>query len=145
MILATNFLTHCSSLYYCMKYGKKSEVWGAYDKLNLDKWEQDPVERFHCQFYKCFLGLNKRASNVVARNEVGKTSLKPTIYLNILKFWEHSEELPENSIAKQCLIISKKKISKYRKSFLYLFPHTKYTNSFAKKEQTQQDLMIFDK
>ena len=22
------------------------EVWGAYDKMNLDKWEQDPVECF---------------------------------------------------------------------------------------------------
>ena len=78
-----------------------SEVWGTYDKRNFDKWEQDPVERLHCQFYKYFLGLNKRASNVVARND------KPTIYLNILKFRQHFEELPENNIAKQCLIISK--------------------------------------
>ena len=79
-----------------------SEVWGTYDKRNFDKWEQDPVERLHCQFYKYFLGLNKRASNVVAWND------KPTIYLNILKFRQHLEELPENSIAEQCLIISKK-------------------------------------
>ena len=78
-----------------------SEVWGTYDKRNFDKWEQDPVERLHCQFYEYFLGLNKRASNVVARND------KPTIYLNILKFRQHLEELPENSIAEQCLIISK--------------------------------------
>ena len=78
-----------------------SEVWGTYDKRNFDKWEQDPVERLHCQFYKYFLGLNKRASNVVAWND------KPTIYLNILKFRQHLEELPENSIAEQCLIISK--------------------------------------
>ena len=78
-----------------------SEVWGTYDKRNFDKWEQDPVERLHCQFYKYFLGLNKRASNVVAWND------KSTIYLNILKFRQHLEELPENSIAEQCLIISK--------------------------------------
>ena len=45
-----------------------------------------------------FLGLNKRKSNVFARNEVGQTSLKPTIYLNILKFWQHVEELPGKSI-----------------------------------------------
>ena len=89
-------LTHCSNLCYYT-----SEVWGTYDKRNFDKWEQDPVERLHCQFYKYFLGLNKRASNVVARND------KPTIYLNILKFRQHLEELPENSIAEQCLIISK--------------------------------------
>ena len=59
-----------------------SEVWGAYDKLNLNKWEQDPVERL--QLY--FLGLSKRVSDIVARKEVGQTSLKPTIYLNVLKF-----------------------------------------------------------
>ena len=39
--------------------------------------------------------------------------------------WQHLEELPENSIAKQCLEVSHhiklKNISKYRKSFLYLF------------------------
>jgi len=24
-----------------------SEVWRAYDSLNLKKWEKDPIERFH--------------------------------------------------------------------------------------------------
>ena len=73
ILVATHFLTHCSNLI-------TSEVWGAYDKLNLDKWEQDPSlqKDFSASFYKYFLGLNKRASNVVARNEVGQTSLKPT-------------------------------------------------------------------
>ena len=65
-----------------------------------------------------FPGLNKRASNVVARNEVGQTSLKPTIYLNVLKFWQHLEELPENSIAKQCLIISKRLANTGNHSFI---------------------------
>ena len=92
MILATNF---SPVLLY------SSKVRGAYDKLSLGKWEQDPVERLHSQ------DLNKRASNVDARSEVGQSSLKPTIYLKILKFWLHLEELPENSIAKQCLIMSK--------------------------------------
>ena len=36
-----------------------------------------------------------------------KLNDKPTILLNILKFRQHLEELPENSIAEQCLIISK--------------------------------------
>jgi len=29
-----------------------SEIWGAYDSINLKKWEKDPVERLHTQFYK---------------------------------------------------------------------------------------------
>ena len=80
-----------------------SEIWGAYDSINFKKWEKDPVERQHTQFYKCFLGLNRRAPNVVARNETGRLPLKLNILLRIIKFWIHLESLPENSIAKQCL------------------------------------------
>ena len=83
-----------------------SEIWGAYDNMNFKKWENDPVERQHTQFYKHFLGLNRRAPNVVARNETGRLPLKLNILLRIIKFWIHLESLPENSIAKQCLIIS---------------------------------------
>jgi len=52
-----------------------SEIWGAYDSMNIKKWEKDPVERLHTQFYKFFLGLNKRAPNLVARSETGRLSL----------------------------------------------------------------------
>ena len=83
-----------------------SEIWGAYDDMNIKKWEKDAVERLHTQFYKYILGLNKRAPNVVARNETGRLSLKLNILLRIIKFWIHLESLPENSIAKQCLMIS---------------------------------------
>ena len=82
-----------------------SEIWGAYEKLNFDNWETDSVERLHTQFYKHYFGLNKRAPNVASRNEAGLLSLKSTIYENILKFWIHLENQPENSIAFQCLQI----------------------------------------
>ena len=83
-----------------------SEIWGTYDNWNIKTWEKDPVERLHTQFHKYFLGLNKRAPSVVARNETGRLSLKLNILLRIIKFWIHLESLPENSITKQCLIIS---------------------------------------
>ena len=35
-----------------------------------------------------------------------ETSLKPTIYLNILKFWQHVEELPGKSIVACVAIVS---------------------------------------
>ena len=59
---------------------------------------KDPVERLHTQCNKLFLGLNKRAPNVVARNETGRLSLKWNILIRIIKFWIHLESLPENSI-----------------------------------------------
>ena len=95
-----------------------SEIWGAYDNMNIKKWEKDPIERLHIQFYKYFLGLNKRAPNVVARNETGRLSLKLNILLRIIKFWIHLESLPENSIAKQCLIISSQLATEAKTSFM---------------------------
>ena len=95
-----------------------SEIWRAYDNMNIKKWEKDPVERLHTQFYKLFLGLNKRAPNVVARNETGRLSLKLNILLRIIKFWIHLESLPGNSIAKQCLIISSQLANETKTSFM---------------------------
>ena len=95
-----------------------SEIWGAYDNMNFKKWENDPVERQHTQFYKHFLGLNRRAPNVVARNETGRLPLKLNILLKIIKFWIHLESLPENSIAKQCLIISNQLANETKSSFM---------------------------
>ena len=95
-----------------------SEIWGAYDSINFKKWEKDPVERQHTQFYKCFLSLNRRAPNVVARNETGRLPLKLNILLRIIKFWIHLESLPENSIVKQCLIISNQLANETKPSFM---------------------------
>ena len=95
-----------------------SEIWEAYDNMNFKKWENDPVERQHTQFYKYFLGLNRRAPNVVARNETGRLPLKLNILLRIIKFWIHLKSLPENSIAKQCLIISNQLANETKSSFM---------------------------
>ena len=51
-----------------------SEIWGAYDSINLKKWEKDPVERLHTQFYKYYIDRNRRAPNIAARNETGRLS-----------------------------------------------------------------------
>ena len=76
-----------------------SEVW--YDNLDLGKWEKDTVERLHKQFYKHYLGLNRRAPNVASRNNMERLSLKLNIYFGCI-----SRNLPENSIARQCLKLS---------------------------------------
>jgi len=56
-----------------------SEVWGAYDNIDPKKWDRDPIEKLHTQFYKYYIGLNRRAPNIVSRNEVGGLSLKLNI------------------------------------------------------------------
>ena len=95
-----------------------SEVWGAYDSLNLKKWEKDPTERFHSQFYKSYLGLNRRAPNVAARNETGILPLKLIVFSNIIKFWLHLLKLPSSSLAGQCLQISTQLADSGKKSFM---------------------------
>ncbi|EDO38264.1 predicted protein [Nematostella vectensis] len=95
-----------------------SDVWGAYDAINFQKWETDPIERLHCQFFKYYFGLNKRAPNVSARNEAGRLSLKSTILRNTLLFWLHIQALPENGIAKQCLKISSELTCSGKSSFM---------------------------
>ena len=95
-----------------------SEVWGAYDNTNLQIWEKDPIERLHSQFFKYYLGLNKRAPNVAARNEVGRLSLKSRIYRNVLHFWLHLKALPDDNIARQCLYISENLALSHDQSFM---------------------------
>ena len=96
-----------------------SEVWGAYDKIDLSKWEKDPIEKQHTQFYKYYIGLNRRAPNVVSRNEVGRLPLKLHVYMRMLKFWTHLENLPDNSIAKQCLHLSAQLAEHKKPSFIF--------------------------
>ena len=95
-----------------------SEVWVAYDNMDHKKWEKDPIERLHSQFYKHYLGLNRRAPNFASRNEMGRLSLKSTIFIKILKFRTRLEELPENSIAKQCLQMSTQLAQNKETSFM---------------------------
>ena len=97
-----------------------SEIWGAYDNINLKKWEKDPVERLHTQFYKYYLGLNRRAPNIAARNETGRLSLKFNILPRIIKFWLHLVSQPEDSVAKQCLNISNQLANEAKSSFMLI-------------------------
>ena len=55
---------------------------------------------------------------MVARNEPGRDPLKLNILLRIIKFWVLLESIPENSIAKQCLIISNQLANETKSSFI---------------------------
>ena len=52
------------------------------------------------------------------RNEMGRLSLKLNMYLMILKFWIHLENLPENIIARQCFKLSVQLADAKNQSFL---------------------------
>ena len=65
------------------------------------------------------MGLNRRAPNVVSRNEVGRLPLKLHVYMRMLKIWTHLENLPDNSIAKQCLQLSAQLAAHKKPSFIF--------------------------
>jgi len=47
-----------------------------------------------------------------------RVSLKVNILSRIIKFWIHLETLPENGIAKQCLIISSQLANEVKTPFM---------------------------
>ena len=84
-----------------------SEVWGAYEKDNLNKWETSDIEKVNLRFCKLYLGVNKKASNVACRGELGKYPLLLTIKKNIINYLKHISQLPEDKVVKQTLNMSK--------------------------------------
>ena len=73
-----------------------SEIWGICDKDDFTNWEKDIIEKPHIFLCKQSLGVNKQCPNVAARNKLGRLSLKLTIDINILKFWIHLQNLPDD-------------------------------------------------
>ena len=84
-----------------------SEVWGAYEKNNLDKWETSDIEKVNLKFCKLYLGVNKKASNVACRGELGKHPLLLTIKKNIINYFKYISNQSEDSILKQTFNMSK--------------------------------------
>ena len=42
-----------------------SEVWGAYVKNDFNNWDKLPIEKVHLRFCKLYLGVGKKASNII--------------------------------------------------------------------------------
>ena len=74
------------------------------------KREKHPIEKLeklHTQIYKHFIGVNRRAINIISHNIV--LSLKSNISISVIKFWlplRPLVSLPDTSIEKQCLLLS---------------------------------------
>ena len=54
-----------------------------YQKRGKDPIEK--LEKLHTQFYKHFIGVNRRAINIISHNIV--LSLKSNISISVIKFW----------------------------------------------------------
>ena len=87
---------------HILLYG--SEVWGIYEKDDLNTWEKDIIGKMYFPLQS--LGVNKLCLNVASRNELGRLSLKLAVDTNILKFYIHLHALLDDNIARHCLQLS---------------------------------------
>ena len=85
-----------------------SEVWGASTDGDLNKWDKTPTEKAHVRFCKIYLGVNKKATNIACRGELGKFPLIFNIYKRMFKYISEIYTIPNSTVVKQAVIMSKK-------------------------------------
>ena len=65
------------------------EVWGAYQKSDLNHWDKSQIEKAHLRFCKSYLGVNKKATNDACRGELGRFPIKLNIDQKNLNYILH--------------------------------------------------------
>ena len=93
-----------------------AEVWGTSLKDDFDFWDKHNIEKTYLHFCKTFLGVNKKASNIGCRAEMGRFPIKIDIDTKILKYWIHLDSL-DNKIVKQAFLMSRTLSESRHKSF----------------------------
>ena len=88
-------------------YTYGSGVWGTSLKDDFDYWDKSSIEKVHLQFCKIYLGVNKKASNIACRAEVGRFPAKIDTDTNILKYWMYIDTLEDNTLVKQAFLCRK--------------------------------------
>jgi hypothetical protein len=92
-------------------------VWGAYTIGDFAKWDKTWTEKAHLKFCKLYLGVNRKASNVASRGELGKFPLLLPIIKRTLSYIINIYKLPDSSIAKLAFRSSKELYLKGKDSF----------------------------
>ena len=75
-----------------------SEIWGAYVNKGFMKWDNTPTEKAHLKFCKLYLGVNRKASNIASRGELGKFPLLIPIFKRLFTYINHITKLYQNQI-----------------------------------------------
>ena len=70
-----------------LTYG--TEVWAAFERDTYESWDLGLIEQVHLNFCKHILGVNRSATNLRCRAEIGLRPIKLVIDLKILQFFKH--------------------------------------------------------
>ena len=63
-----------------------SEIWVVYVKPDFKSWDSSQIEKTHIQFYKRYLEVSNKASNMALRAELGRFPLNIAINQKIINF-----------------------------------------------------------
>ena len=85
-------LSYFSKCYY------GCEIWAPYLNQDITKWESTPSGQIHTQFIKSILGVNRPTTNVLARGEVGRTSLQSDILALSIGYIKYPENKPSSLV-----------------------------------------------
>jgi hypothetical protein len=94
-----------------------SEVWGAYANNDFTKWDKTEIEKTHLKVCKLYLRVNRKASNIASRGELGRLPLLIPIFKRTLNYINNIYQLPDSSIVKQAFYISKELYINEKDSF----------------------------
>lgn len=83
-----------------------SLIWNLYSKTTFENWDKNDTEKVHLRFCRYFLGVSNKSSNIACRAELGLFPMKVIIDKLTIKYFNQLITLPENSVAKQCLLLS---------------------------------------
>ncbi|CAB4021132.1 Hypothetical predicted protein [Paramuricea clavata] len=90
---------------------------GAYMDNDFAKWDKTVTEKAHLKFCKLYLGVNRKASNLASRGELGRYPLQISILKRILRYIKNICQLPDSCIAKQVFHYSKELYMNNNESF----------------------------
>lgn len=97
-----------------LTYG--GEVWAVSTKSTFDKWDKSPIEKVHLKFCKLYLKVNRKASNIATRSELGRLPTQIVLMKKTLKYYLYLNNKDDNAVVKQAFILSKQLDSEKRKS-----------------------------
>ena len=69
-----------------------SEVWGIFDEnkfVRASVFNDLQIEKHTIKFCKYILGMNKKASNLLVRDDLGRNPFYIDVIITMLKYWLH--------------------------------------------------------
>ena len=77
-------------------------------KQDFKKWDSSPIEKIHLKFFKRYLQVNNKASNIACRAELGRLPLLIPRNPNIMNYFVYLNNNDKDSITKKSFLMSKK-------------------------------------